>query len=89
MGGLKEFKANETTIVQTVVVLLRNTTWRCGKLERSIVTHLRNRRQNFGRSEVSVFDIMHHLDIKGDKKEECIDAIKRLEKRNIVRILPL
>ena len=89
MGGLKEFKTNETTIVKTIVVLLRNTTWRCGKLERSIVTHLRNRRQNFGRSKVSVIDIMHHLNIKGEKKEECIDAIKRLEKRNIVRILPL
>ena len=89
MRDLKDFKANETTIFQTIVVLLRNTTWRCGKLERSIVTHLRNMRQNFGRSEVSVFDIMHHLNIKGEKKEECIDAIKRLEKRNIVRILPL
>jgi len=89
LGGLKEFKTNETTIVKTIVVLLRNTTWRCGKLERAIVTHLRNRRQNFGRSKVSVIDIMHHLNIKGEKKEECIDAIKRLEKRNIVRILPL
>jgi len=89
LGGLKEFKTNETTIVKTIVILLRNTTWRCGKLERSIVTHLRNRRQNFGRSEISVLDIMHHLNIKGEKKNECIDAIKRLEKRNIVRILPL
>jgi len=89
LGGLKEFKTSETTIVKTIVVLLRNTTWRCGKLERSIVTHLRNRRQNFGRSEVSVLDIMHNLNINVEKKEECIDAIKRLEKRNIVRILPL
>ncbi len=89
MEGLKEVKPNEITIVQTIVVLLRNTTWRCGKLERSIVTHLRSRRQNFGRSEVSIRDIMHHLNIKGEKKEECIDAIKRLDKRNIVRILPL
>jgi hypothetical protein len=32
---------------------------------------------------------MYHLDLDGEKKDECIDAIKRLEKRNIVRILPL
>jgi hypothetical protein len=32
---------------------------------------------------------MHYLNFNGDKKDECIDAIKRLEKRNIVRILPL
>ena len=69
--------------------MLRNTTWRCGKLERSIVGHLRNRRQNFGKSGVSVKDIMHHLNLNGEKKDECIGAIKRLEKRNIVRILPL
>ncbi|MCW3997441.1 MAG: hypothetical protein NWF10_02595 [Candidatus Bathyarchaeota archaeon] len=89
MGSLDSFKTNEQTILKTIVVLLRNTTWRCGKLERSIVRHLRNRRQNFGKSGLSVREIMHHLDLNGEKKDECIDAIKRLEKRNIVRILPL
>jgi hypothetical protein len=89
LGGLDNFKTNEQTIVKTLVVLLRNTTWRCGKLERSIVRHLRNRRQNFGKSSVSVREIIFHLNVKDEKKSECIDAIKRLEKRNIVRILPL
>jgi transcription initiation factor TFIIIB Brf1 subunit/transcription initiation factor TFIIB len=89
LGSLDSFKTNEQTILKTIVVLLRNTTWRCGKLERSIVRHLRNRRQNFGKSGLSVREIMHHLDLNGEKKDECIDAIKRLEKRNIVRILPL
>lgn len=89
MGDLDSFKTNEQTILKTIVVLLRNTTWRCGKLERSIVRHLRNRRQNFGKSGLSVREIMHHLDLNSEKKDECVDAIKRLEKRNIVRILPL
>ena len=89
MENRDNFKVNEQTIVRTIVVLLRNTTWRCGKLERSIVKHLRNCRQNFGKSGVSIREIMHHLDLNGEKKDECIDAIKRLEKRNIVRILPL
>jgi hypothetical protein len=89
LGDLGSFKTNEQTILKTIVVLLRNTTWRCGKLEKSIVRHLRNRRQNFGKSGVSVREIIHHLDLNNKKREECIDAIKRLEKRNIVRILPL
>lgn len=89
MESRENSKANEQTIVKTLVVLLRNTTWRCGKLERSIVKHLRNCRQNFGKSRVSIREIMYHLDLNGEKKDECFDAIKRLEKRNIVRILPL
>ena len=32
---------------------------------------------------------MKNLNLTGAKKDECIDAIKRLEKRNIVKILPL
>ena len=89
MGNLYNFKTDEQTILKTIVVLLRNTTWRCGKLERSIVRHLRNRRQNFGKFGVSIREIIHHLDHNGEKKDECIYAIRRLEKRNIVRILPL
>ena len=88
LRSLKNIKTNEI-ILKTIIILIRNTTWRCGKLERSIVRHIRNRRQNFGKSGLSVLEIMHHLNLKGEKKDECFDAIKRLEKRNIVRILPV
>ena len=33
--------------------------------------------------------MMQKLDLTGDKKNEFLDALKRLEKRNIVRLLPL
>jgi len=89
MGGLRGRKGNEQTLVQTIVVLIRNTTWRCGKVEKSIVRHLYKRHKNFGKPEVSIRDIMLNLNIAGSKKDECIDALKRLEKRNIVKILPL
>jgi hypothetical protein len=82
-------KAKEQNILQTIVVLIRNTTWRCGKVEKSIVTHLYKRHKNFGKSGVSIRDLMQNLNATGAKKDECIDAIKRLEKRNIVKILPL
>ena len=82
-------KTRDQTLVQTIVVLIRNTTWRCGKVEKSIVRHLYKRHRNFGKPGVSVRDIMLNLNVTGAKKDECIDAIKRLEKRNIVKIMPL
>jgi len=89
MGDSRRRKATEQTLVQTIVVLIRNTTWRCGKVEKSIVRHLYKRHKNFGKPGVSMRDIMQNLNFTGAKKDECIDAIKRLEKRNIVKILPL
>ena len=86
MGDSRGRKSNEQTLVRTIVILIRNTTWRCGKLEKSIVKHLYKRHENFGKSGVSVNDIMTNLNITGEKKDECIDALHRLEKRNIVRL---
>jgi hypothetical protein len=89
MGDSPRQKAKEQTLVQTIVVLIRNTTWRCGKVEKSIVRHLYKRHRNFGKPGASIREIMLNLNLTGAKKDECIDAIKRLEKRNIVKILPL
>jgi hypothetical protein len=89
MRDSRRRKAKEQTLVRTIVVLIRNTTWRCGKVEKSIVQHLYKRHRNFGKAGESVRDIMQHLNFSGAKKDECIDAIKRLEKRNIVKIMPL
>jgi hypothetical protein len=82
-------KNKENTLVKTIVILIRNTTWRCGKLEKSIVRHLHKRHENLGNTNVSVGDIMQNLNFTGEKKSEFLDALKRLEKRNIVRLLPL
>jgi len=89
VGDLQRRKSREQTLVRTIVVLIRNTTWRCGRVEKSIVRHLYKRNRNFGKPGVSIRDIMQHLNLVGEKKDECIDALKRLEKRNIVKILPL
>lgn len=79
----------EQTLIRQFVVLMRNTTWRCGKLEKSIVKHLHKKRENLGRKGVPVSDMMQKLDLTGDKKNEFLDALRRLEKRNIVRLLTL
>ncbi len=89
MADSRGRKSNEQTLVRTIVVLIRNTTWRCGKLEKSIVRHLYKRHENFGKAEISVKEIMLNLNITGEKKDECLDALRRLEKRNIVKITPL
>ena len=86
MGDSQRRKAKEQTLIRTIVTLIRNTTWRCGKVEKSIVCHLYKRHINFGKSGVSIRDIMQNLNFVGEKKDECIDALKRLEKRNIVKM---
>lgn len=67
-------------LLLTIVVLLRNTTWRCGKLERSVVRSLYRCHQRFGKPEMSVNDIMQNMNLANEKQNELIDAIKRLEK---------
>lgn len=89
MGETRGRKSNEQTLVQTIVILLRNTTWRCGKLEKSIVQHLHKRNEALGNPSVSIKEIISNLNVLGAKKDECIDALRRLEKRNIVRIIPV
>ncbi len=68
MGDPRGRKSNEQTLVRTLVVLIRNTTWRCGKLEKSIVKHLYKRHENFGKTEVSVKDIMPNSTSLAKKK---------------------
>jgi hypothetical protein len=86
---LRRRRNKQQTLLKTIVVLIRNTTWRCGKLERSVVRHLHRGRQHLGKRGMSVNDIMHNMNLDNEKKNELFDAIRRLEKRNIVRLLPL
>lgn len=73
-------------LMRALVVLIRNTTWRCGKLERSIVSNLYRRNANFGGSGMPVEEMLQRFKIPGKKRNEFLDAIKRLERRNIVEI---
>ena len=83
-----EKKGGDTQrLVRAIVVLIRNTTWRCGKLERLIVRHLGKNNKSFGRPEMSVKEILRSFNVTGKRKNEFLDAIRRLERRNIVRIM--
>lgn len=76
-------------LVRTIVVLIRNTTWRCGKLERVIVAHLYRKNTDLGKPGMTVKDLIQSFKLAGKKRNEFLDAIRRLERRNIVRILVL
>lgn len=84
MGGNKR---QEQKIVRAIVVLIRNTTWRCGRLERLIVGHLHKRHLMLGKHELSIGDMLRDFKLTGKKKNDFLDAIRRLERRNIIRIL--
>ena len=84
---MSKHQGSDQNFVRTIVVLIRNTTWRCGKLERSIVRHLHKRHENFGKSEVPIKDMMRTLNLAVEKRNEFLDALRRLEKRNIVRLM--
>ena len=74
-------------LIKALVVLIRNTTWRCGRLERLIVKNLYRRNVSLGRPQVPIKEILKDFKLSGKKRSEFLDAIRRLERRNIVRIL--
>jgi hypothetical protein len=73
-------------IVKAITVLIRNTTWKCGRIERLVVGYLRKQLQIFGRAKIPVKEMLQHFKLDGKRKSEFFDAIKRLEKRHIIKI---
>jgi hypothetical protein len=83
----KKRNGENGTLARAIVVLIRNTTWRCGRLERLIVKNLHRNIIGFGRREMPIKDMLQNFKVSGKKKNEFLDALRRLERRNIVRIL--
>ncbi len=73
-------------LLRAFAVLMRNTTWKCGRVERQVVNYLRPQLNRFGHGRLPIKDILSHFKLTGKKKSEFLDAIKRLEKRRIIRI---
>jgi len=73
-------------LLRAIVVLIRNTTWKCGKLERLIVRYLNRRTTSIGKSQMIVNQMISKLKLTGRRKSEFLAALKRLERRKIVRI---
>ena len=73
-------------MLSSIATLLRNTTWKCGKIERLVVHYLQRRLQRSGSAHIPVKDIMQHFEVSGKQKSEFLEAMRRLEKRNIIKI---
>jgi len=73
-------------MIMSIATLIRNTTWKCGKIERLVVNYLQRRSQRFGSAQTPVKDMMQHFELDGKQKSEFLEAIRRLEKRNIIKI---
>jgi hypothetical protein len=71
---------------KAMVALLRNTTWKCGKIERLVIKYLQTHLKNSGSPWSCIKDMMQHLKLQGKQKSEFYDALRRLEKRGIIRI---
>jgi len=73
-------------MIKAITVLLRNTTWKCGKVERLVVNYSRKQFTSGGRARIPVREMLQHFRLSGKRKSEFLDAIKRLEKRRIIKI---
>ena len=72
--------------LMSIATLLRHTTWKCGKIERLVVNYLQRRHQRCGSAQTPVQDIVQHFELNGKEKSEFLEAMRRLEKRNIIKI---
>jgi len=79
-------KQEAQRLLKAIAVPLRSTTWKCGRVERLVVNYLKTQIQNRGRTQTPVNDMLTHFKLHGKQKNEFLDALKRLEKRNIIRI---
>ena len=79
-------KTKTALMIRAITVLLRNTTWKCGKVERLVVNYLTKQFRSGGRAQIPVREMLQHFSLTGKRKSEFLDAIKRLEKRRIIKI---
>lgn len=73
-------------LLKAFAVLMRNTTWKCGKVERQVVGYLRAQFTKFGHVKMPIRDMLLHFRLSGKRKSDFLDAIRRLEKRRIIKI---
>ena len=80
------YQGKTTRMIKAFAVLLRNSTWKCGRIERLVVNYLIKQLRTFGRVKVPVMEMLQHFKLDGKRRSEFFDAIKRLEKRNIIKV---
>ncbi|MCW4025864.1 MAG: hypothetical protein NWE76_00085 [Candidatus Bathyarchaeota archaeon] len=79
-------KTETQRMLRAIAVLLRNTTWKCGRIERLVINYLQSHLRKHGTSWSRIRDMVQHFKLQGKQKSEFFDALRRLEKRYIIRI---
>jgi len=79
-------KAETQKMFSAAAVLVRNTTWKCGRIERLVIEYLQSHLRRNGQRWSRIKDMIQHFRLEGKQKSEFFDALKRLERRRIIRI---
>lgn len=79
-------KRETQRMLKAIAVLIRNTTWKCGRIERLVVNYLENHLRKNGTDWSRIKDMVQHFKLQGKQKSEFFDALRRLEKRHIIKI---
>jgi hypothetical protein len=77
----------KSKFLEPTIILIRRTTWKCGKVERRIINYLKKQLQQHGQNQSSVKDMIEYFKSQGIQRSKLLEAIKRLEKRNIIKII--
>ena len=79
-------KKETAKMFTSMAVLLRNTTWKCGKIERLVVKNLQSHFMRDGKAWSNIKDMLQQFKLQGKQKIEFFDALRRLERRRIIKI---
>jgi len=81
----KQVEKEAQGLLRSITIPLRANTWKCGRVEPLVVNYLKTQLQRRRRTQTPVKDMMQHFDLSRKRKNEFLDALKRL-KRRIIRI---
>ena len=84
-GLIRVSEVETKRMLETTIVLLRNTTWKCGRVERLIVNYLRKRLKRRGCTKVK--DVLEDVKYKKIQNYQFFESIRRLEKRSIIKLV--
>lgn len=82
----RQSRSETQRMFKAIAVLLRNTTWKCGRIERLVIRYLQTHLKRNGRPWSHIKDMVQYFKLQGKQKSEFFDALRRLERRHIIRI---
>ena len=81
----RHFTSENLRALGSAAVLVRNTVWKCGRVEKLIIRHLQHSARKTEKA-CKIADMVRHFSLEGRARSEFLDALKRLEGRHVVRL---